>query len=189
MSKNGTQVSRREFGALASGLLVTTALGAAACGTTGGGSPGRSGAAGDPFRMLAEEHREVDRMLQRIVSTQDPGDRRELLSEVRLALTRHAVAEENALYPVAVEQASLRDEAPELFQEHGQIKVALCQLEQAPAEGQAFTRGVMALRQFILDHAGEEESEVFPRLRNALAPAQVQRLDQMLRRERSVVSA
>lgn len=187
MSDNGTPVSRRQLGALASGFLIATALGGSACGTTRTRTAGQSGAEGDPFALLVAEHRQVDQLLERAAASNDPGERAELLAQVRRALTEHAVAEENALYPVVFQQANLRETVPDLYEEHSQMKVALFQLEQMPKEGETWTKGVIEFRTLIAEHVSEEESVVFPRLKSALGPEQIEQLDQLLRRERGLV--
>lgn len=187
MSGNGTPLSRRQLGTLASGLLIVTALGGSACTTGRTRSAAQSGAGSDPFEVLVADHRQVDQLLQRAAESDDPGERGELLAQVKRALTEHAVSEENALYPIVFQQANLRQAVPELYEDHSQMKIALFQLEQMPKEGERWTQGVTEFRQLIVEHVSEEESVVFPRLRSALGPEQIDQLNRLLRRERGLV--
>jgi hemerythrin superfamily protein len=179
-------VSRRQLGAVAGGAVVA-ALSASACSTMQAGQSGQ--ASEDAFATLVEDHRRVDTMFERMLATTPAQgkERTALLMEVKRELTRHAVAEENVVYPAVVEQATLRGEVPELYQEHSEMKVFLYRLEQMPKDSPQWSEGVTTLRRLVREHAQEEETDVFPRMRTLLDVQQREALNRKIRRERGLV--
>ena len=91
-----------------------------------------------------------------------------LLSHLKHALMKHAIEEENVIYP-ALREAGEAEAADELNSEHGYVKQYLYELENIP---NASPDWIAKLRQFRTDieaHMHEEEENLFPMLRARLS--------------------
>ncbi len=194
------RMSRRAFGRAAGVMAAVAALGACdmahSVGESVGISPsgsaegGTTGARGDAFDMLTSDHRRVEQIFTRIEATPASAvnERARLLDELRTELTRHAVAEENVLYPAYMQSTSVGPGVTEEFyKEHASIKQRLYRLEQMPKNDPNWMSTAMALRREIATHVQEEEERMFPQMRAAMSPQQVDQLTQMISREMQMV--
>ena len=83
-------------------------------------------------------------------------------------LMKHAVEEENVVYP-ALREIGERDAADELTKEHGYVKQYLYELENMPNNSPAWIAKVREFRADIEQHMQEEEMNLFPKLRSQLS--------------------
>ena len=123
----------------------------------------------DVLDLLMTDHREVEELLQQLLSTSDGGQRRDLADQLVAELVRHSVAEEMHVYPV------MRDRLPGGQQavdhdtsEHKELEALMKQLESADASSAAFTDVVRKIAAALQDHVSDEEQEQFPKLRQAV---------------------
>lgn len=126
--------------------------------------------AGDWVDALAAEHKAVLKVFDTIEATPETatGKRTMLLAHLKHALVKHAIEEENVIYP-ALRDAGRRDEADELNKEHGDVKHYLYQLEQTPKNSPEWLAIVRRFRADIEKHMTEEETDLFPALRAQLS--------------------
>jgi hemerythrin-like domain-containing protein len=127
----------------------------------------------DGITVLREDHRRVVELFQRIedIPSDAPADsvemkqRRALFEQVSEELSRHAVAEEQLLYPLVRNAiphgAELADHA---LDEHQQVKETLDKLEKMGRGDLAFEGELRTLMAAIREHVDEEESELLPLL-------------------------
>lgn len=118
---------------------------------------------------LAGEHLAVRNLLGLLQRTDASQVKRRLylLHKVKTALTRHAIEEENVIYP-ALRQAGQIEAVDALTREHGDIKFRLFQLEELVEEGAAFDAVLEDFVTELFDHMAEEEEQLFPMLRSLL---------------------
>src|SRR5690349_11229448 len=88
--------------------------------------------------------------------------RSRLFLMLKRKLARHALAEEDVVYPILHGQAGDREESKHLYDEHADMKVYLHELEQRLMSGDEWRSLVEPLRDLIRRHAEEEERRVFP---------------------------
>lgn len=131
----------------------------------------RAGA--DPFQPLIDEHSALRSMLDEMERTgqESRGKRARLFLQFKRTLAKHAMAEEDIVYPLLTEQAERDAAAKVLYSEHSQMKIALFDLEQALQGEGDWNVSVRSLRALIVPHARQEEEEEFPRLRERLPEA------------------
>lgn len=174
--------SRRHFHRLAA---ATAALGAgtglAGCQSLGMSGQG-SAASGDWFELVRVEHRAADKLFQQVLSADDPAARAQLQMKLADALKRHALEEENALYP-ALQMAGLRAEPQQLYAEHSQMKVLLAELDMMPKNHPQWMRRAQELRTLVQQHVQEEETRIYPSFRQKLSAEQNAMITAMYRRE------
>jgi hemerythrin superfamily protein len=145
---------------------------------------GLAGASGDWVDALVAEHDAVRALFDKLEATEDGQTwiRAHTLTKIRNALGKHALEEENVIYP-ALREANQTHDADALGGEHGYIKTYLYQLDTMPKEGPAWLAKVREFRAMLEEHMRMEEVEVFPAFRASLTEEQSARLTAAMSRE------
>ena len=178
-----------DWGNSNSGVLIGAAVAGAAVGLAA--NMGRklfvqmtSGATGDWFDALKAEHALTLAIFDKIEATDDSQTtmRSHLLAKLKYALTKHALEEENVVYP-ALRQANFATDADHLGEEHGYVKTYLYELETLPNDSPEWLARVRDFRQMIEGHMREEENEIFPRFHEMLSEEQSARITGMMNKE------
>ncbi|MFF8382431.1 hemerythrin domain-containing protein [Streptomyces kanasensis] len=124
------------------------------------------GHGGNVIQELTADHREVDELFARI-QAMPPGDpgRRELADELTRELVRHAVAEEEHLYPTVRRYVDDGDDlADKEIADHGRIERLLKDLEDCRPDDDRFDALVDELKASVTAHVADEENHLFPLL-------------------------
>lgn len=154
------------LGAVGAGIIIglATSLGRKVAVQAASGGMNR-----DWDEVLQIEHRAVEELFDRILQTDDSdtGKRTALLAKIKHALMKHAIEEENAIYP-ALQRIDAQDAEDELFSDHAEIKKALYDLDRMDKSDAVFLTRIMELRTMIERHVQEEEGNLFPRLKRAM---------------------
>jgi len=137
-------------------------------------------AAGDWVDALSAEHRMVEALFERLLATDDSqaGKRETLLAKIAYALTKHAVEEENTVYPAL--RAVDAERAKHLFEDHADIKGFIYELRAMDAGTPAWLEKARAFQACIQHHVREEEDEVFPFFRSRMTDEENARLTRSL---------
>ena len=131
--------------------------------------------------MLKKQHREVKALFREY---EKQGDRAELtkqqiFEEAADALAIHAAIEEKHFYP-AVKAKRTEDILLEALEEHLGIKRIIADMLEIDSSDETFDAKMKALTEQVEHHAGEEEEDLFPKVKKILDPAQLEALgDQM----------
>lgn len=153
--------------------LVTAGVGA---GFALAGSIGRklvaqapTALAGDWDEALAREHRKALALFDKLQDSRGMGKTRRnmLLTQLKHALGKHALEEEDVIYP-AMRDAEMTAEADTLTSEHGYVKQYLYDLADMVGDDAAFLEKLASFRSDIEKHMDDEEHTLFPRLKRAL---------------------
>lgn len=149
----------------------------------------RHAAGQDPFARLVADHGRFLDLLDAMVRTGDDQTfrRTQLLLRLKRGLAAHAMAEEDAVYPVLETIGEEGGTIDHLYAEHGEMKALLYALERMPKNAPEWRDKAMELRQVIAEHAREEEEVEFPMLRAALDRRATRRLAGTMARERAMV--
>jgi len=133
---------------------------------------------------LATEHRMTLMTFDKIEATDDSQTtlRSQLLAKLKYQLTKHALEEENVIYP-ALRQANSAHDADALEGEHGYVKTYLYELETMPNDSPEWLARVRDFRAMIEEHMRMEENEVFPALKRIMTDEQSSRLTSMMNKE------
>ncbi|MGK6319506.1 hemerythrin domain-containing protein [Sphingomonas sp. DT-204] len=126
--------------------------------------------AGEWDQALAAEHKAVLKLFDAIEATEsrNTSKRSILLAQLKHSLAKHALEEENVIYP-ALREAGETDAADELNKEHGYIKQYLYELENMPNDSPDYLTTVRRFRAEIEEHIAEEENQLFPSLKAKLS--------------------
>src|SRR6202022_3796249 len=96
--------------------------------------------------------------------------------ELGRELSIHAEIEEKIFYPAGKEAEPTRDLVLESIEEHKQIKLVLADLEQTDHSTDEWGAALKVLREDVMHHVGEEENELFPKVKKILSKDQLETL-------------
>ena len=167
---NGTASAQgSNFGVIAGAVAGGAALGILAMFGRKAAVQAPTALAGNWDEALKLEHAATLKVFDAIEATDDTSTikRSMLLAHLKHALMKHAVEEENVIYP-ALREAGQVDAADELTKEHGYVKQYLYELENMPNASPDWLVKVRAFRTDIEAHMKEEEDHLFPMLRALL---------------------
>ncbi|HEY8615076.1 hemerythrin domain-containing protein [Phenylobacterium sp.] len=173
--------SGNSFGAVATGAALGLVAGLAIPHARKAVMQGPSLAAGDWVAALTAEHRMVEKMFEQLLKTHDDEmlKREMLLTKIAYALTKHAIEEENVIYPALAENART-DQSHHLAEDHLEVKTFIYDLRRTPPTDPRWLIKARAFWTSLQEHMREEEDEVFPAFRDALPPEENAKLFKML---------
>lgn len=117
----------------------------------------------DFITLLKDDHRRVEALFKQYDQSGDP----QLALQVCLELSIHAMVEEEllyGLYSAKVDNAG----AAKARAEHQEAKELILALEGMDATNDGFAATMTRLKTSVLHHVDEEESQMFPRILQAL---------------------
>jgi iron-sulfur cluster repair protein YtfE (RIC family) len=121
----------------------------------------------DVLDHLEEEHRKVEQLLDQLAESDPGAERKQLVGKLEEALNVHMVVEEQFLYPVVLDVLG-EEAATEAEVEHDLAREGITKLH-ALADQPGFGAAVDMVKAGIGHHVEEEESEMFPELRQNAA--------------------
>ena len=180
-----------------SGRMIGVA-GAAALGVVAGLSVGRIRKAvakasmalnGDWEKQMKAELRALRKVLKAMADseTSEAAERVALLETAADMLTRHAVEEENIVYP-ALKAAGMTSAVKAQLDDHADMRSMIRELETLAAEDPLWLDTAKRLKKLVYRHVRQEEQELFPALHEAALDGDNERLTQLVRREGLKVS-
>jgi hemerythrin superfamily protein len=142
---------------------------------------GVSLAAGDWLDALKADHRLVEKLFQTLNATSnDQAIKREmLLTKIAYALNKHAIEEENVVYP-ALSHTTQHDQALHLAEEHARIKTFIYDLRTIDPHDPRWLMRSKEFEMFVREHVREEEEQIFPLFQESLSPGENSKLTTML---------
>lgn len=154
-----------------------------------GNGAARAALGEDPFAGLIREHRELLALLDEMELTpQERPMRRTMLAYLfKRKIAKHAMAEEDVVYPMLIDEAERAEAARKLYEEHGRMKVLLFEVEQSIRDQGRWRTAVRGLRAEIEPHARQEEQIEFPALRERMDKAGRVKLARNIHREEAVI--
>ena len=143
----------------------------------------------DAITLLKDDHKTVEKLFK---SFEKAGDRayktkRDLVDDMIKELSIHAAIEEQVFYPeirrlVPDEQ----DDILESLEEHHIVKWVLSELEGLDPEHERFEAKVTVLIEQVRHHVEEEESDMFPAVREAVGRKQLQEIGEAMEQAKKV---
>jgi hemerythrin superfamily protein len=175
------QASSANLGRLATGAALGFIAGLALPHARKAVMQGPSIAAGDWVAALKAEHRLVQKTFEMALATSETeaAKREMLLTKIAYALTKHAVEEENVIYPALAEHGYAA-QAHHLVEDHGKVKTFIYELRSIPSDDIRWRATLSGFFSTLQSHIREEEEDIFPVFENALPPEVNARLTGML---------
>lgn len=125
----------------------------------------------DAIQLLTDQHRQADAAFDEYLGL-GPGDterKREIARTVITELSVHAGIEEVAFYPTVREALpNVDDDIDEDLEEHREAKEHLATMQGMDPDSPDFDETFRELIEEVRHHVQEEESDLFPRVRQAL---------------------
>ena len=134
------------------------------------------------IKLLESQHREVAKLFSQIESAKDVSTKEALFEKIADSLAAHAAIEEHQFYP-AVRARRTEDILLEALEEHLGIKRVLADLLEIDASDETFDAKVKVLKEQVEHHVGEEESDLFPKVRKILDAERLEALGQEMSAE------
>jgi hemerythrin superfamily protein len=125
--------------------------------------------------LLKNQHREVEELFRQLEMTEDEGERAMLRETLANNLAAHASIEEEIMYPAVMEAMGPNGRIREGLEEHAVAEFALYRLMQVSPTDETFKAKVAALKELVMNHVEEEESEILPQAEGELG----ERLDML----------
>jgi iron-sulfur cluster repair protein YtfE (RIC family) len=141
------------------------------------------------IELLIDQHRMLEARLKAALEATQPRARAALIAQLGDHLAAHIASEEEVFYP-AVKALRTADILLESLEEHLSLKRLVADLLELPPAAPSFMAKLKALREQTEQHHREEEEHLFPSVRKAWDPQQLDvlgrqmvRLQQDLRNE------
>ncbi len=119
----------------------------------------------DAIALLEADHREVEDLFNKFDAADADAEKAMIARRICLALKVHAKIEEELFYPPAREKTGDADLVDEAIVEHMGAKVLIAQIESMNPGQPLYDAKVKVLGEQIRHHVEEEESELFPEVR------------------------
>lgn len=132
----------------------------------------------DAIELLKADHRKVDKIFSELENGN--GNREQLFKELATELTVHAEIEEQLFYPAVKDAEPTHDLVLESFEEHKQMKMVLGDLEQADQQTEQWMAGLKVLMEDVQHHVGEEENDLFPKVKKVLSSQELEDLGERM---------
>lgn len=132
--------------------------------------------------FLKAQHNLIEDMFDQVLHATDPKAREEPFAALRQLLAVHETAEEMVVHPRARKETGAGDAVVDarLTEEH-EAKELLSEIEQLDVTSQQFIDKLTKLREAVLEHAKQEESEEFPVLQKQLDSDDLKRMGAAVR--------
>jgi hemerythrin superfamily protein len=127
----------------------------------------------DAIELLKEDHKKIEKIFS---SMEEKQNRQKMFPELDRELSVHAEIEEKIFYPATKDAEPTRDLVLESIEEHKQIKMVLADLEQTDKTTDVWGAALKVLKEDVMHHVGEEEDELFPKVRKVLSKQRLEDL-------------
>jgi hemerythrin superfamily protein len=132
------------------------------------------------IELLKQQHREVEDLMQKVPSSEG-AQKISLLGRIAESLTLHARLEERHLYPF-LRQHGLEGEVRHSLEEHAQMRRLVSEILELKRSDPRLEQAIGKLESVVRDHVQEEENEIFPKAREKVDAATLERAGEEMKR-------
>jgi hemerythrin superfamily protein len=147
----------------------------------------------DALELLTADHNRVRGLFKRFKGAEERDDaatKAEVVAKIVEDLTVHTTIEEEIFYPAVTDlDDEVHDLVTEGIEEHRVAKDLLEQVKGLDADDEEWTAKVKVLIENVEHHAEEEENEMFPKIRSAMASDARDELGQRLEARKKELGA
>lgn len=127
--------------------------------------------------LLEAQHKVVDGLFERIEAAEDMDEKSDIFEELASNLVAHDAIERTLFYPACEREMGMTDLLGESMVEHGVIEFSLYLADQArEKDDDDFDAKVTVLWEAVEHHVEEEETELFPKVEEALGDEKLEAL-------------
>jgi hemerythrin superfamily protein len=133
----------------------------------------------DALELLKEDHAKVKKLFEQAEDA-DQKEQRAIFTQIKTELEIHTQIEESVFYPAMQRYNELKDMVAESLEEHNKVKTLLKEMD-GMSGSEDFEDKLEALRDNVEHHAeDEEESKMFPKVRELVSAAELDKLGAQL---------
>jgi hemerythrin superfamily protein len=123
----------------------------------------------DAIKLLTADHKEVKELFKQFESLSDRSkvSKKKIADQICDALTVHTKIEEEIFYPAVREELKDDDMLDEALVEHSSAKDLIAQIREMDPGDDLYDAKLKVLSEQIDHHVGEEEDEMFPKVRKS----------------------
>jgi hemerythrin superfamily protein len=133
----------------------------------------------DALELLKQDHAKVKKLFEEAEDA-DEKEQRSIFAQIKTELEIHAQIEESVFYPAMQRYNELKDMVAESLEEHNEVKTLLNEME-SMSGGEDFEDKLEELIDNVEHHAeDEEESKMFPKVRELVSAAELDKLGAQL---------
>jgi hemerythrin superfamily protein len=136
------------------------------------------------IELLKSQHRAVEKLFAQIDKAKTAGAKQGLFEQIADSLAVHATIEEHQFYS-AVRGKRTEDILLEALEEHVGIKRVLADLLETDANDPTFDAKIKVLSEQVEHHVGEEEKDLFPKVKKILGSEELEILGQNMSAEQA----
>lgn len=119
--------------------------------------------------LIRMDHTKVNTLFMQIQGTDDPQKLQEYFGQIYKDLSAHSEAEEQIVYPAV---RSYYQETQDLYNEQAEMKQMLEQIKSLNPSAPNFKDNVKQLMDAVMHHVRQEETEMFPKIRDNFSDEQ-----------------
>ncbi|HLM02900.1 MAG TPA: hemerythrin domain-containing protein [Pyrinomonadaceae bacterium] len=137
--------------------------------------------------ILRQDHREAENLMMQLeeASGQENGmSYRPIFEQLRTALQKHMMVEEEIFYPAVKVADDLEDQVVEAVDEHAEVKALLTQMNELDPSTPEFQDALATMKAGIEHHVAEEEGEMFPTAEEELGTARMEELGRQIQQQK-----
>jgi hemerythrin superfamily protein len=131
------------------------------------------------LEILKQDHQKVKELFQE-ARRGEQNKRKDIFDKIDTELEIHAHIEETVFYPALEEHEELKDMVAEALEEHQEVKTLLEEIEELGPESHDFGARLQELMENVEHHVEEEESEMFPKVREVFDEEELEELGNQL---------
>lgn len=131
----------------------------------------------DIFEHLQDEHRRMDQLMDKIMSTNDVGLRQSLLAELEIAYNKHARAEDEVFYSRFDDVDALREYVSEARLDHQVCSKMLQEIRGLKADDESWRVRFIELKDALDHHFEIEEGPIFGLVSKLMKPEEPELLE------------
>ena len=132
--------------------------------------------------LVCDHHDQIDAAFAAVLGARTAADQRAAQKRLAVLLTGHSLAEEAVLYP-AMALSDQKTHSATAYTQQSAAKVQLAALDDLEPLSQDYTDKLQHLWAAVVHHVHEEETEWFPKLRDACDASRHAKLTQRYREE------
>lgn len=123
--------------------------------------------------LIRMDHTKVNTLFLQVSQTEDPQKLQEYFGQIYKDLTAHSLAEEQIVYPAI---RPYYNETQDLYNEQDEMKKLLAQIKATSPASSDFKPLIKQLQQIVMHHVGQEENEMFAKIRDNFSEDQQKQL-------------
>lgn len=130
------------------------------------------------LNLLKKDHQKVKALLEELeaTTTRATVKRKELLQTLKQELELHEEVEEKLFYPELKKEKDAKSLILEAYEEHHVVDVILAELESTEVDEESWIAKLTVLKENLLHHIKEEETEIFPKARKDLGATKLEEI-------------